>query len=762
MRYGLGGTFVVTKNDQRPAELRAEADNETRFRDYADADADWFWELDPNLRFAIVSRRQEGRSVVHEQDLLGKTPWEFADADPKRDAIWAAFVDKLERRESFRGFRIALRQEDGGMVHWRMSGKPVLAADGRFLGYRGIVTDETVDAIHRGHLQSQSNDYQIALDMLGEGVAYFDARERLTFANAAFRRLVPQVQSSLETGTAFEKFVGSIQPMITEDRRKKGAAQVSPMGGTFHWRLMDGRQIDGETRPLPSGGFAMIVRDVTPSDDHETQNDQMQFIADSPQAFFVQRDGRIVYVNNAAADIFGYSTQELMGREIWSFFDPEEVDRLKAYAHARNTGADIPSRYMLKGRRSDNSTIDLEFFVSIGNWDGKESIQVFLQDRTREQIAENARSNSEVKFKNLIEGSIQGYFVHRDRKVVYANAAAAKVFGYEVEEFIGTDLLELISPEEREFAADIRRRRLAGDQDVPNHYELKCVRKNGDPVSIETNVRIIDWDGEPAFQATLIDISKRKQIESYLIQAKEDAERADRSKTEFLGNMSHELRTPLNAIIGFSQLIKDQIIGSVDPHYVDYAGAIHSSGMHLLELVNDLLDVSSIESGAMVLNDEDVDLAELAKVCERMLRQRAQKSELLVSVDTTSNGIKVRGDERRLKQIFINLANNSIKFTKPGGHVIMRTYIDEQNRAILEVEDTGIGIPEKDQKAVFDPFMRVDSALVSEKEGTGLGLPLVHALAELHGGSVNLQSEVGVGTKISVILPKERTIQQTQ
>ena len=751
---------MIAKNDQRPAELRAEADSERRFRDYADADADWFWELDPNLRFAIVSKRQEGRSVVHEQDLLGKTPWEFADADPKRDSLWAAFVDKLERRESFRGFRIALRQEDGGMVHWRMSGKPVVAANGTFLGYRGIVTDETVDAIHRGHLQSQSNDYQIALDMLGEGVAYFDARERLTFANAAFRRLIPLVHSSLETGTAFEKFVAGIQPLITEDRRKKGAARISPTGSVFHWRLMDGRQIDGETRPLPSGGFTMIVRDSTPSDDLETQSDQIQFIAETPQAFFVQRDGKVVYVNNAAADIFGYPAQKIIGREIWDFFDPDEVDRLKEYARARNAGADIPTRYTLKGRRSDNTTIDLEFFVSTGIWDGEDSTQVFLQDRTREQIAENARSDSEAKFKNLVEGSIQGYFVHRDRKILYANTSAAKVFGYEVEEFIGTKLLDLISPEEREFAADIRRRRLAGDQDVPSHYELKCVRKNGDPVSIEANVRIIDWDGEPAFQATLIDISKRKQIESHLIQAKEDAERADRSKTEFLGNMSHELRTPLNAIIGFSQLIKDQIIGSVDPHYVDYAGAIHSSGMHLLELVNDLLDVSSIESGAMILNEEDVDLTDLAKICERMLRQRAQKAELLVSVDAKNEEIKVRGDERRLKQIFINLANNSIKFTKPGGHVIMRTYIDEQNRAVLEVEDTGIGIPEKDLKAVFDPFMRVDSALVSEKEGTGLGLPLVHALTELHGGTINLQSEVGSGTKISVILPHERTLRQ--
>ncbi len=752
---------MVTSNDKKPTELRVEADSESRFRDYADADADWFWELDPNLRFAIVSKRQEGRSVVHEQDLLGKTPWEFADADPKRDSLWAAFVDKLERREAFRGFRMALRQEDGGRVYWRMSGKPVIAVDGVFLGYRGIATDETVEAIHRIHLQSQSNDYQIALDMLGEGVAYFDDRERLTFANAAFRRLIPPMQISIEHGTSLEKIITGIQPLINEDRRKKGVARIRPIGGAFHWRLTDGRQIDGETRPLPSGGLAMIIRDhLHSSDTGESQRDNLQFIADSPQAFFVQRDGHVIYVNQAAADIFGYPADQLIGRELWKFFDPGEIARMKEYARARKIGDDAPTRYTLNGLRSDGSSLQLEFFVSTGMWDGEEAVQVFLQDRTKEHIAESARSDSEVKFKNLVEGSIQGYFVHRDWKILYANAAAAKAFGYSVDEFIGSSFLDLVSPEERNLVADIRRRRLAGDVDVPDRYELKCVRKDGEPVSIEANVRIIDWDGDPAFQATMIDISRQKKVESYLLSAKEDAERADRSKTEFLGNMSHELRTPLNAIIGFSQLIKDQIIGTVDPHYIDYASAIHSSGMHLLELVNDLLDVSSIESGALILNDDDVDLVDLAKTCERMLRPRAQKAELLVSVDTSGGPIHARGDDRRLKQIFINLANNSIKFTKPGGHVIMRAYKDEEGRAVIEVEDNGIGISEKDQKSVFDPFIRVDSAFVAEREGTGLGLPLVHALAELHSGSVKMQSEVGVGTRIAVVLPKERTIQQ--
>ena len=180
--------------------------------------------------------------------------------------------------------------------------------------------------------------------------------------------------------------------------------------------------------------------------------------------------------------------------------------------------------------------------------------------------------------------------------------------------------------------------------------------------------------------------------------------------------------------------------------------------MHLLELVNDLLDVSSIESIALILNDDDVDLVELAKTCERMLRPRAQKAELLASVDTSGGPLHIRGDDRRLKQILINFANNSIKFTKAGGHVIMRAYQDQEGRAVIEVEDDDIDISTEDQKTIFNTFIRDDSAFVNEKEGTGLGLPLIHALAEWLNANVKLDSEAGVGTKIAVILPKERIL----
>ncbi len=754
---------MALEDDKQTRKLRSEAEDVLRFRDYADADADWFWELDPNFRFTIVSLRREGRTSVGEFDLLGKTPWEFADADPDRDHEWAAFVDKLQRREPFRNFRISLRHEGGGHVYWRLSGKPVINDDGRFFGYRGIATDETVDAIRRQHLEDLSADYQTALESSAEGIAYFDERNRITFTNPAFRSLVPVPVALFQVGTNYSDLIAEIAPSLSEDRRRASQLRRTPGRGLIDWQFSDGQCLTGEMRALPSGRHIMVVREVVAIDGYDGRAASRgglfyDELKGSDQPFYVQVDGHIVFANSAAASLLGCTLDELIGREIWDFVDEEDRPRLKQYDAGRRNGLKVPDSYIAILRTEARGQVQAEFYVHVGEWEGKRAIQVFLQDRTAERNAEVLLSESEQKYRNLVDGSIQGLFVHRDWEIVYANDTAAQMFGYDVADFIGRNVIDLVSPDERAVISDIRRRRLAGDTDVPDRYEFTGVRSDGSDVSVEIFSRIVDWEGSEAIQSTLMDISRRKETERNLLRAKEAAENADRTKTEFLGNMSHELRTPLNAIIGFSQLIRDQIMGDLNPHYVDYAGSIHSSGMHLLDVVNDLLDIASIESGNMLLSEDEVDLKDIVRSCERMLRTRAQKAELLISVDVPEGAFKVRGDARRLKQILINLLNNSIKFTRPGGHIVIKVFENVDGEPELSVKDTGIGISPNDQAVIFDAFTRVDSSFVSEREGTGLGLPLVKALCDLHGGRVELESAVGVGTKISVILPAERLI----
>jgi signal transduction histidine kinase len=267
-------------------------------------------------------------------------------------------------------------------------------------------------------------------------------------------------------------------------------------------------------------------------------------------------------------------------------------------------------------------------------------------------------------------------------------------------------------------------------------------------------------NGMPAggMLATYRDISARVQSIEDLSRAKEEAELASRSKSEFLANMSHELRTPLNAIIGFADILNGEIFGRLgDARYVEYAGDIRDSGLHLLNLINDVLDVSKIEFGKVELVEESVDLASVVDACLRLMRDRADVAGVRLQQILPADLPLLQGDERRLKQILLNLLSNSVKFTLPGGCVTVRAAADPSGLRII-VEDSGIGIAPRDIDKAMRPFGQIDSSHARKYQGTGLGLPLTKSMIELHGGRLELKSLPGVGTTATVWLPVERLI----
>jgi signal transduction histidine kinase len=250
------------------------------------------------------------------------------------------------------------------------------------------------------------------------------------------------------------------------------------------------------------------------------------------------------------------------------------------------------------------------------------------------------------------------------------------------------------------------------------------------------------------------DVSALKQREAALGAAKEQAELANRAKSEFLANMSHELRTPLNAIIGFSEMIRNRVFGPVgSAKYVEYANHINESGEHLLELINDILDLSKIEAGKLDLDIEDVDVARVVRACIRLVGERARLGGLTLGHELPDENLVLRADERKLKQVLLNLLSNAIKFTPSGGSVTVRAEVTPGGDTEITVADTGIGISPDDIEKALSPFGQVDSQLNRKYEGTGLGLPLTKALVELHGGTMDMMSEVGVGTTVRVVFP---------
>jgi signal transduction histidine kinase/HAMP domain-containing protein len=256
------------------------------------------------------------------------------------------------------------------------------------------------------------------------------------------------------------------------------------------------------------------------------------------------------------------------------------------------------------------------------------------------------------------------------------------------------------------------------------------------------------------------DITLLKERETVLREAKEQAESASRSKSEFLANMSHELRTPLNAVLGFSEIIRDAIMGPVDARYQEYANDIYTAGRHLLSLINDVLDLSKIEVGRLELQEENVDIAEVVATCNRIIEGRAKEAELVVAVNIAPELPLVRADERRLKQIVLNLLSNAVKFTPAGGRIVITAGMLHSGEPIIAVSDTGIGMRGEDVTLALEPFRQIDGALNRRYEGTGLGLPLVQRLVQLHGGTLSIKTAPGAGTTITLRLPADRCIRE--
>ena len=286
--------------------------------------------------------------------------------------------------------------------------------------------------------------------------------------------------------------------------------------------------------------------------------------------------------------------------------------------------------------------------------------------------------------------------------------------------------------------------------------EVRLRHKDGHTVWAEIRCRPASRTiGAPAeIVAVTRDISERKRHERALEAARDAALDASRAKSRFLANMSHELRTPLNAIIGFSEIMTREMFGSIGPRYQEYSRLIHESGAHLLELINSVLDMSKIEAGKFELSEEMFDLEETAESAVRFLKIPAERAGVVLALSVQPGARLVFADRRAIKQILVNLLSNGVKYTPPGGEVRVAAQVSHGGRGIeITVTDTGTGISQSDLERLGKPFEQVENAEVRAKEGTGLGLALVKALAAMHGGEAVLTSALGEGTRVTVQLP---------
>ena len=283
------------------------------------------------------------------------------------------------------------------------------------------------------------------------------------------------------------------------------------------------------------------------------------------------------------------------------------------------------------------------------------------------------------------------------------------------------------------------------------------ITPNGRKLIVSSSARPV-FDEQQRFlgyRGTATDITEQRQAEDARDTALQEAERANQAKSDFLATMSHELRTPLNAIIGFSDMIQGQYFGALGTKkYREYAIDIHNSSEHLLSLINDILDLSTIEAGKQPLAKEDLIVKDLAADCAPMISRAANEKNVKFSVEVPDTHPLLFADRRAVKQILFNLLSNAVKYTPDGGKILLKATATAKFHT-FEVSDTGIGVPAEKLSTLTDPFTRVETDPHKPQQGTGLGLAIVNSLVNLHGGKLKIRSEVGRGTSVKVKLPRE-------
>jgi cell cycle sensor histidine kinase DivJ len=373
----------------------------------------------------------------------------------------------------------------------------------------------------------------------------------------------------------------------------------------------------------------------------------------------------------------------------------------------------------------------------------------------------NAVRAGEERYRLLAENATDMITRHDDKgRVMFASPAAQQLFGEPAQRIVGDGLFERVHVADRPAYLTALSRSLANNEPIAVEFRIRraglsetarysWVEMRCRPLQATAGERL----DRPGSVAITRDISDRKAQEAELMRNRDEAESASRAKTQFLANMSHELRTPLNAVIGFSEILNRELFGTLgEARYRDYARLIRESGEHLLNVVNDILDMSKIEAGKFGIVREPFDVAPLIKSCCDIMRHAAEQRSLSLIMDVAPGIPELPADKRACKQMLLNVISNAIKFTDPGGWVRVSARATGGN-VEFAVSDNGIGIAEQDLPKLGNSFVQANNAYDRSYDGAGLGLSVVKGLARLHGGRLELASVLGQGTIAMIILP---------
>lgn len=777
--------------------------------------ADFTWELDAHYVFVELSDGFEDATGVKADAVLNQLWGDVSDThlvDP--DPLIGYYLDHKRAWKAQIVWHTG-RAADGAR-RLTLSAMPLFAADGTFTGYRGIGSQlsgvpEPVGAARPEAPPAAEDDTpapsseQAPGDPEEEPVVILrhsevepneepEQAEPIAVdieepAEDAAEPLSPEEQQAFtELGEKLAR--ETPEPPMPDPNAKRDGAMPDITVSFPSVTISEGpdEKADGESEPEPE--FDEPAQDEP--DDDETGAavlgaalDAVESIMDGlPDAIVVHRGGELLYLNPYAATLMGFERpQDALALETMDgLFGAYSYDLMQPGGHPV-TFTEAPYQ---------SGAIKISAQAKTIQWPDGAAVQVSLEPAAQQEEA--AEETSELGLPEnvvrLVRDEIAGGQVtvggpsnadllamlntatdgiltlDEEGSVLSLNASAEAMFGLDSNEVTGRPLAEFLTRDSR----DTLERYMAAVSDsgiasvLNDGREVTGIEKNGGEIPLFLTLGRLgtgsDDDGHVSrYCAVLRDMTSWKKTETELVQAREAAERASAQKSEFLANISHEIRTPLNAILGFSEVMKARRFGAIEnDKYSGYVNDIHSSGEHLLSLINDLLDLSKVEAGKLELNFASVDLGDVVTQCVKLLADSAKEARVIVRTSVQESLPNVVADQRSMRQIVLNLLSNAIKFTDGGGQVIVSARLEKSGNISLKVKDTGRGMSEPELERAMEPFRQVQSVAGDGILGTGLGLPLTKALAEANRASFQISSEPKIGTVVEIIFPTTRVL----
>ncbi len=480
--------------------------------------------------------------------------------------------------------------------------------------------------------------------------------------------------------------------------------------------------------------------------------------------FELDENGKILFLNLCWTRLTGKDIDQTLGSNFFDHIDPNDAEEYQQKFSSVLTEATPPIPFLTRLKKFDDTLrlVDVRYTMVRNDDPRHPRVVGTITDVDERMRAQQAIIEVEQKYRAFWENTPSGiYQIDKNGQLISANPAFARMFGFDN----SNDMLEKISHVQDSLYPNPRayhdlNREISTHRTVTN-IEREAMRADGTIFWVLETARGIYTDkGDLDYiEGSIDDITERKHAVEELQDAKNQAELANRSKTEFLANMSHELRTPLNAIIGFSEIIKDEVLGSISQQqYLAYAHDIYESGRNLLSIINTILDVARIEAGERQLNEDILNIPNLIEKIIDLSKSKIENHSQSIDLFLPDTIPKLLAEELAVKQILLNLLSNAIKFTPIGGHITIKVSIEQDGSMRMAVTDTGVGLDQDEIARIMAPFGQTSGRFDRGSSGPGLGLTLVHSLMRLHGGVFDILSQKGVGTTAYIIFPAERII----